>query len=68
MRIFSLKTRKKTINEMRAYAAKLPTTPGYKLERRNELEHMCEQLQYATANKKATVTKTRSERYDIKQE
>ena len=36
---------------MTAYAAHLPTTPGYKLQRRNEFENMCEQIQYMTANK-----------------
>ena len=36
---------------MRAFTSNLPTTPGYKLERRTELETMCEQIKYMTANK-----------------
>ena len=43
--------KKKTIKLMRAFTSNLPTTPGHKLERRNELETMCQQLQYMTANK-----------------
>ena len=35
---------------MRAYTAKYPTTPGFKLELRNQLEHMLQQIQHMTAN------------------
>ena len=48
---FLPENRKQTIKEMRAYASKLPTTPGFKLERRSELETMCEQNQFMTANR-----------------
>ena len=48
---FKPENRKKMAKLMTAYAAHLPTTPGYKLQRRNELENMCEQIQYMTANK-----------------
>ena len=51
---FLPENRKKTIKEMRAYTAKLPTTPGFKLERRHELESMCEQIKYMTANQQRT--------------
>ena len=47
---------------MRAYTAKLPTTPGFKLERRGELESMCEQIKYMTANKE------RQERLNLQEE
>ena len=40
---------RKTIKEMRAYTSKLPTTPGFQLER-SELKTMCEQIQFMTAN------------------
>ena len=43
---FLPENRKKTISEMRAYAAKLPTTPGFKLQRRAELEAMVDQIAY----------------------
>ena len=59
---FKPENRRKTIKKMTAYAAKLPITPGYKLERRNELENMCEQIQYMTANE------SRTERININQE
>ena len=62
---FLPENKKQTIKEMRAYAAKLPTTPGYKLERRNELETMCEQIQYMTG---LTANKQRIERVNIEQE
>ena len=47
---------------MRAFTSNLPTTPGHKIERRNELENMCQQIQYMTANK------GREERFSIDQE
>lgn len=59
---FKPENKNKTVKEMRAYAAKLRTTPGFKLERRNELENMCEQIQYMTANKE------KIERVNIEQE
>jgi hypothetical protein len=59
---FLPENRKKTISEMRAYAAKLPTTPGFKLQRRAELEAMCDQIAYMTANK------LREERLMVEQE
>ena len=59
---FLPENKKKTIKEMRAYTAKLPTTPGFKLARRNELELMVNQIKYMTANKK------REERVMIHQE
>ena len=59
---FLPENRKKTIKEMRAYTAKLPTTPGFKMERRHELENMCEQIKYMTANK------DRSERLVVQDE
>ena len=59
---FLPKNKKKTTNLMRAFTSNLPTTPGHKIERRNELENMCQQIQYMTANK------GREERFSIDQE
>ena len=47
---FLPENRKKTRKDMRAYTAKLPTTPGFKLQRRSELDTMCDQIHYMTAN------------------
>ena len=47
---------------MRAYTAKLPTTPGFKLQRRSELDTMCDQIHYMTANT------TREERLMVEDE
>ena len=59
---FKPENKNKTVREMRAYAAKLRTTAGFKLERRNEVENMSEQTQYMTANKEKV------ERVNIEQE
>ena len=42
--------KKKTIKEMRAYTAKIATTPGHKFELRKQLDEMCDQIDYMTAN------------------
>ena len=65
---FLPKNKIKTIREMRAFAAKLPTTPGNKLQRRNEVETTVEQLQYVTATKFDQKTNRRTERVSTKQE
>ena len=59
---FLPENRKKTIKDMRAYTAKLPTTPGFKLQRRSELDTMCDQIHYMTANT------TREERLMVEDE
>ena len=48
---FLPENRKKTEKVMMAYTAALPTTPGFKKQRRNELESMAEQIKYMTANR-----------------
>ena len=59
---FLPENRKKIIKDMRAYTAKLPTTPGFKLQRRSELDTMCDQIHYMTANT------TREERLMVEDE
>ena len=42
--------RKKLLKDIRAFSSKHPTTPGWKIDRRNELTTMSDQLQAVTSN------------------
>ena len=60
---FQPQNRKKLLKEIRAYSSKHPTTPGWKIDRRNELTTMADQLQDVTSNPDRTEQITTEQQY-----